>query len=168
MRSADVKKVAPELSDHQNLPDIEVEGTQACAVQVSNHHQGTLRASTPADLSPAWLADIQHQLQELLMLPENWNSYHARPITAAAVNAAGELLRNLAQADTPRPIVTPTVRGGVQLEWHTRGMDLDIELEGPEQFEVLFEDPRNDLVYEDELHAADIPRLAEFVARLSQ
>jgi hypothetical protein len=47
-------------------------------------------------------------------------------------------------------------------------MDLEIELEGPEEFEVLFEDPRKNFVYEDKLHSADIPRLAELVARLSQ
>jgi len=27
---------------------------------------------------------------------------------------------------TPPPIIVPTVRGGIQLEWHTKGIDIEV------------------------------------------
>src|SRR5437870_3472186 len=89
---------------------------------------------------PEWLVKTDRALQELLALPQNWNSYGARAIQPDVVRAASDLLRNVAQNDTPPPAVVPTVHGGVQLEWHTRGVVLEIEIESPEQWHVSFED----------------------------
>jgi hypothetical protein len=43
---------------------------------------------------------------------------------------------------TPKPSVVPTSRGGIQLEWHRAGVDLEIEIESPDRVNVFFEDDR--------------------------
>ena len=66
---------------------------------------------------------------ELLALPQGWNSYSANPV--AARNAI-EAIRILLEYLTPgvlAPAVVPTVQGGIQLEWHTNGIDLEIYIE---------------------------------------
>ena len=54
---------------------------------------------------------------------ENWDSYGAAPLTDIALNTA-DLLHS-------RWIAMPTNDGGVQLELHTHGIDLEIEI-GPD------------------------------------
>src|SRR6476659_749758 len=88
-------------------------------------------ASLVSGSAPEWLAKADETLQTLLALPPNWNSYGARTIQPDVVQATSSLLHDIARDDTPQPAIVPTVRGGVQLEWHTRGVDLEIEIESP-------------------------------------
>ena len=79
---------------------------------------------------------------ELLELPPGWNSYNAKPITKENVNYAVGLLSRIMNTRTPAPEVVPMVRGGVQLEWHTRGIDLEISIYSPSDVTFLAEDVR--------------------------
>src|SRR6266851_8436106 len=117
--------------------------------------------------SSDWLPQTEIALQELLKLPANWDSYGARMIRAEVVAEAADLLRKIVQPDTPQPAVVPTVQGGVQLEWHTGGIDLEIEIEQPGRFHVSYEEPNEDAALEAELTLTDLPRLTELTARLS-
>jgi hypothetical protein len=54
-----------------------------------------------------------------------------------------------------------------RLEWHTGGIDLEIEIEQPGQYRVLFEEPNGNAGLEAELAVADLLRLSELTARLS-
>lgn len=116
---------------------------------------------------PDWLPQTEIALQELLELPANWDSYGARTIRAEVVAEAVDLLRKIVLPGTPQPAVVPTVRGGVQLEWHTGGHDLELEFEHPGRFHVSYEEPNEDVDLEVELTLADLPRLTELTARLS-
>jgi hypothetical protein len=62
--------------------------------------------------------------------------------------------------------VVPTARGGIQLEWHTRGIDLEIELAVPEGIHVLYEDAAGEEEWELE-PGASRERLASLMAHLS-
>src|SRR5712692_6489754 len=85
-----------------------------------------------AGVSPVLTKAVQ-ALAELLTLPSGWNSHRAKPIDAGNVARAIGLLVALMQEGTPAPAVVPTVRGGVQLEWHTQGMDIEIYIAAPER-----------------------------------
>ncbi|MGV3724590.1 MAG: hypothetical protein ACO1SX_27150, partial [Actinomycetota bacterium] len=61
----------------------------------------------------------------LLELPENWDSYGAKPITPAAVETAARVAAVLKARD---PQAMPLACGGVQLEWHADGVDVEIEI----------------------------------------
>ena len=82
------------------------------------------------------------KLIELLELPSGWNSYGARQIRKENVNVAVGLLGRIMRPGTPPPIVVPTVRGGVQLEWHTRGLNVEIDISSPEEVSFFAEDIR--------------------------
>ena len=69
------------------------------------------------------------QTGKLLGLPPGWNSYCAKPISSDAVSKATAFLLKF-DALVPNlaaPAVVPTVRGGLQFEWHRHGVDLEVE-----------------------------------------
>jgi hypothetical protein len=60
----------------------------------------------------------------------------------------------------------PTVDGGVQLEWHEAGIDLEVEVQSAFRFSVYFVDSKTGEVREEEL-MADLTPLRDWVALLS-
>jgi hypothetical protein len=106
-------------------------------------------------------------MTSLLDLPENWDSYGARRIAQEAVAAAAELITQIARVDTPPPSITPTVRGGITLEWNTRGIGLEVRVEPPRPLHVFHEDLHAGTEDEFDLEAHDLSRLVDLVALLS-
>jgi hypothetical protein len=98
-------------------------------------------------------------------LEENWDSYGARRVDPRCTEAAVGLLRAILDSTTPRPFVVPTCRGGIQLEWHRGGVDLEIEIESPEQMNVFFEDANEGTCKEMTLKGSIRP-LVEFLQSL--
>ena len=74
--------------------------------------------------------------EALKLLQPDWNSYDASAIDREAIRAA-ELIA-LALAHSPQ--IAPTATGGVQLEWHTEGIDLEIEIKKDLSIEVFYEE----------------------------
>lgn len=93
-------------------------------------------------IAPNLLTAIE-RMMELLKLPPGWNSYNAKPIEMENVKLAANILSLVMSHGTPVPHVVPLVRGGVQLEWHTRGINLEIEISSPEQVSFYAEDTRS-------------------------
>ncbi|MHB1034035.1 MAG: hypothetical protein ACYC35_11660 [Pirellulales bacterium] len=91
---------------------------------------------------PQWFGDLLERITELGNLEENWDSYGARPIDPRCAVATADLLLSLLDATTPKPFIVPTTRGGIQLEWHRAGADLEIRIESPARWNVYFEDQR--------------------------
>jgi len=117
--------------------------------------------------SPEWLPQTEEAIRELATLPPNWNSYGARAVQSLVVPSAIELLRDIVRSDTPRPSVGPTARGGVQLEWHTCGIDLEIELDLPNGIHVLYEDSAGEEEWE-LTPGSSRERLASLMSRFSR
>jgi hypothetical protein len=116
--------------------------------------------------SPEWLSRTEEAIESLLTLPENWDSYGARVIEARIVRAAIELLRSIVQLDTPQPVIVPTNRGGIQIEWHTRGIDLEIEITADGEVRVLYGNPQENAEEEFEL-GSDLKPLTDLTAKVS-
>jgi len=81
----------------------------------------------------AWLMQTLKSLAKLLNLPPNWDSYGALPIDSGCAEFALSILIQIMGDPTPPPSIVPTVSGGVQLEWHMKGIDLEIEVSSPTQ-----------------------------------
>lgn len=77
---------------------------------------------------PRWLDRAKGELRRLADLPEDWDSYGGRPPNSASIARTLEVLDLLMEGDVPLPNFIPTSDGGVQLEWHRRGIDLEIEV----------------------------------------
>ncbi len=100
-------------------------------VQLANGSQET---------AAGWRRKLAETLDRLQLLQSNWNSYAAKPVDPAVLSAAEDLLRRLSFLDLLMPTIVPTAEGGVQIEWHDRGVDLEIELLSPEKYRLSFDD----------------------------
>lgn len=112
-------------------------------------HRLDVRTSRISDIE--WLRPIIDRFNEFLRLPENWDSYGASRIGLQPVAAAMELLAQVMTPKTPRPSVVPTTEGGVQLEWHIRGVDLEVEIDPSGRPYANFVDEGDDTEWEADL-----------------
>lgn len=64
--------------------------------------------------------DLNKRLDVLASLKENWDSYGGSPITEKALRIARLMLT--------APTIVPMSCGGIQLEWHKNGMDIEIAI----------------------------------------
>lgn len=80
------------------------------------------------------------KLYSLGELQAGWNSYEARPIQREVIHHVARWIPSLLQAATPAPAVVPRVRGGLQLEWHRNGIDLEIYVDSPAHIRFEAED----------------------------
>jgi hypothetical protein len=117
--------------------------------------QGLLRITIDG-AEPPWLRSTARALASLLNLKPGWNSYAAPQIDRAAVIKALQLLDQTMPDLAPPPSVVPSSRGGVQLEWHTHGIELEVLILSSGEFSVYFEN----------LHTNDITE-TEFVSDAS-
>jgi hypothetical protein len=116
--------------------------------------------------SDAWFERVRDSVYELLSLNENWDSYGAAPIRQEFVASASSLLHSIMDQDTPLPAIVPTTPGGVQVEWHRDGIDLEIEIESTSRINVYFEDARTGVSWE-EGFTSDLHKLSSVVSMLS-
>ena len=116
---------------------------------------------------PGWVPPTLQTLGQLLTLPRDWDSYGGRAVDPACAWAAWQLLLLLMGEDSPVPSLVPTSRGGVQIEWHAQGIDLEIEVVTAQQFYVSFEDAQTAEAWEKEMTDA-AHELPPWVARLSR
>lgn len=88
---------------------------------------------------PPWLLKSAGTVVDILNLPAGWNSYGAKPIAPKNAIAAIRLLAGILSADTPPPLVVPRVRGGIQLEWHSGDVDIEVYVDSPDKISFFAE-----------------------------
>jgi hypothetical protein len=76
---------------------------------------------------PAWLFPTLKRCAPLLLLPFDWNRNGAPPVESSAIQGAIDALWSFMAEGSSIPQWTPTRTGGVQLDWHEKGIDLEIE-----------------------------------------
>jgi hypothetical protein len=108
-----------------------------------------------AKVTSAWVTPTVSRLANLLSMPQGWDTYGAPPVDLGCIKAAITVVLPLMYDGTPAPAVVPTSGGGVQLEWHTRGIDLEVEIRSPSRISACFEDQHTQSAW-------DIERLYDF------
>jgi hypothetical protein len=78
---------------------------------------------------PAWMEPVVNRLWGFSSLQPNWDGYGARSIEPAAVERAFAFLGAVAERLTESPAVFPTVRGGIEFEWHGGQGDLAVTID---------------------------------------
>ncbi|MCL4850147.1 MAG: hypothetical protein KJZ78_02055 [Bryobacteraceae bacterium] len=81
---------------------------------------------------PAWLKPTIQVLTDLLQLPQNWDGYGASQVREQIAQQALLMLIEVMENDAPPPSIVPLSDGGVQVEWHRRGKNLEIEFPADE------------------------------------
>lgn len=128
--------------------------------------RGKLVIEVPRGEFTSWLEALGAGLVELLNLSDNWDSNGARAIDERCVQSLLELLFEVAYPNTPPPAIVPTVFGGVQAEWHQKGLDVEIEVNSPNRFAVYCKDHKKNKVWEYDA-AKDFKPLARVLERLA-
>ena len=77
---------------------------------------------------PAQLLRAIDRASALLQLPKGWNSHDAEPVSETAFRQTIEFLTTYLVPGIADPMLVPTVRGGLQLEWHRREVDIEVEV----------------------------------------
>ncbi len=77
------------------------------------------------------------QINELRLLTDGWNGHRAREITEVAAEGAVLAASVVVVGRHARPQVFPLPSGGLQVEWHYAGCDLEIEVESDGSLHVL-------------------------------
>lgn len=112
-----------------------------------------------------WIRSAVARVSSLTALAPGWDSYGAPPVEADSALQAVEFLLGVALPHLPPPAIVPLSDGGIQLEWHEGGVDLEISFSDREPG-VYVED-------RDGGEAAELPLdqaarvLARFAARLA-
>jgi len=117
-------------------------------------------------LSTEFLKSIE-AVVELLNLPPGWNSYSAKPIGPQIAVRAIRILAELMEPLTPLPAVVPRVQGGIQLEWHTDTLDIEVYIDTPDQVSFFAEHGESGQSVEASL-AGQEQTLRAWVQRLSR
>ena len=114
---------------------------------------------------PDWWESAFQRISALLELPENWDSYGARRIDRNLAYDAVSILQDVAHPDIPEPSIVPTVRGGIQFEWHSNNIDLEFEVVAPTSIIASYEDSETGDAWENELKF-DLGPISEVVRTL--
>lgn len=108
----------------------------------------SLHFTVPGE-EPKWLYPTLSCFQELLQLPEGWDSYGAYIITDAAIAGAAEILVQLQlPLEASPPSVVPGSSGSVQLEWHEAGVDVEIHISPTGSVSAFLSDADDDFEFE--------------------
>ena len=97
--------------------------TPASEVRLGPYHQ------------PWWWRPAVERLRHLVGLLPDWDSYGSPPVDRQKAHLTLGILSVLMGPDTPLPSMVPTRTGGVQIEWHRAGLDLEIEAISPNRVE---------------------------------
>jgi len=73
-----------------------------------------------------WLRPVAQQLQYLLSFPGDWDHHGASPILPKHARSALRYLNAVMQPTTPAPSIVPVANGGIQIEWHRAGVDVEL------------------------------------------
>jgi hypothetical protein len=102
------------------------EGDYKPPVMFEQTKQG-IRVLFDSDEPPQWAVDAALRASTLVELPREWDGFDADPISEIAVITALRFLAYVWAEPLPLPDIIPVPHGGVQLEWHVSGIDLEVE-----------------------------------------
>lgn len=87
-----------------------------------------------------WLYPTLRAMAALPWWTDNWGSGATRTQIRAMASML-EILVAILDSQAPPPAVVPTWNGGVQVEWHRSGIDLEIEVDPAGNIEYFFKSP---------------------------
>ena len=85
---------------------------------------------------PRWKSRVDQRLAELSKLRRGWDGYAADRISSTVLNFARSVLESVMTVQTPAPSIVPTHGGGLQLEWHIGGIDIELMIYRPFEAEL--------------------------------
>jgi len=117
-------------------------------------------------LSAGWFHPSVEGISSVLRLRRGWDSYDARPITHVSAQSALTFLSRVLEATTAPPAVVPLADGGVQIEWHRGGLDVEIAFSPGDAPEMYIADHETGASWDLDPSTADFEEVRPLLARL--
>jgi hypothetical protein len=125
-------------------------GSGLTFASLSKPRQGGYAQWVPV-LQSQWKITAIKRLNQVLSLPQNWDSYGSCPPTNTAANKAKRILTDIDIEYFLAPRVVPLSGGGLQLEWEIgpRSLELHIYEDGSLEFSTIErgQDPKEGEIY---------------------
>lgn len=130
------------------------------------------RSKQPSALtsySGEWLSEAANRLYRLANLPAGWDGHRAPPLRRDVIAFARAILATIAAPRLPVPHIVPLANGGLQLEWHERDANLELEITAPHRMYFAFEGrmARGEVEEEGEIPGGDISSIAGYLHALA-
>jgi hypothetical protein len=119
-----------------------------------------------AEPQDPWQVYAIKRVVALINLAPNWDGYRAPRVNLDTGMFALRVLNDIMLARTPIPQIVPSSVGGIQLEWHVGGINLEIHITKPYEGDVWFEDHGDGSTEAGEM-SEDISQLQRLVRRLT-
>jgi hypothetical protein len=108
------------------------------ATQAVTGFEPSLRLTVPWQVATSsWFSTVGDQLARVSRFEAGWDSYHARPLDHGRAEVAISFLGRFLERHSEPPAVVPLSDGGLQLEWHSGGVDVEVAFprdEAPEMY----------------------------------
>jgi hypothetical protein len=143
--------------------------TRESATTTSKSDDGypNFRGAFNSEPQRQWEVEVVRRVVKLLDMPEDWDSYGAPKIKKDAGMFALEILQKVMRPRTPMPQIVPTAAGGIQIEWHEKGIDLEIDILGPYECELWYRDQRSQQAPSSTPFSNDFSLLREPIGQLT-
>jgi len=113
-----------------------------------------------------WLPSAVTGLGGTLGLARGWDTYDAAPVSERIVQRALGFLLRFLEPSSPPPAVVPLSDGGVQMEWHRGGLDIEVTFSPREAPEMYVRDIANGNEWEGEPTPDLIEQVRPLLVRL--
>jgi hypothetical protein len=107
--------------------------------------------------------DTLGRIEQLALLPHDWNGYGAGPVAPAVIESASKFIELLPPDAISTPQVVPMTRGRLQFEWHRGNRSLELEFETPTLIHYLKYDPDRGIEEEATLPVDETLRLLKLL-----
>lgn len=88
-----------------------------------------------------WRSTVEARFEKLVGYKEGWDGYQSPPPHPSVIAYARSALHSVMQFDTPPPAIVPMSEGGLQLEWHREGYDIELAIYSTDDVELSIEFP---------------------------
>jgi hypothetical protein len=102
-------------------------GADCVAASSAHVHNSVLAVSSTSKeaTSARWWHRVREKLEKYRAMPPGWER-GAPAISDQSIVAIQAFLELATSPSTPAPAVVPLVDGGIQLEWHVAGVDVEV------------------------------------------
>ena len=118
------------------------------------------------------LKELKDKCIEFTKLKKGWDGFKASPVPIEKANVAMHLIDRLVNINVPKPSIVPTYDGSIQIEWHMKNYELEIEITQLLEVEGLLIDRKTDEMHEfcvnlsDEANSYQV--LADYILKLQE
>ncbi|QLC25667.1 hypothetical protein HFP57_12000 [Parasphingopyxis algicola] len=120
-----------------------------------------------AAIEESWRYAVEVRLAQLSAYPTGWDGYNSAPPQHSIIAFARSILDSVMSAETPPPSIVPMSGGGLQLEWHIGGFDIELAIFAPFEAELSVEYPDEREPLEDERLTSSFDDLSEVLQELA-